>query len=213
MSVRGIEMRKITCIVAFILMNLAGTAVYISAQAKASPDVKKIDAYVKTVDAIRKKLKKPSMIFANTADIESDTEKWQSFASEKALEKFRDKDEVYTIAYNWLSGGRIVGSNFTLSSPSGDWVKYNFHYFRADGTLALVESDYRTFNGDIMVVRRRYFDAAGKQIHRTAKFLDLKSQKPKKQTSGVMGDDPDEVDYYLTTAKLPFARQFKITTY
>ena len=198
-------MRKITFFAALIMLSLVGIAANVAAQTKVSPEVKKINAYVKTVDAIRTKLKKPSLIFADTADIESDKEKWQSFASEKALEKFRDKDEVYTIAYNWVSGGDIVASNFTLSSPSGDWVKYNFHYFRTDGTLALVESDYRTFMGDFMVVRRRYFDTDGKQIHITAKFLDVKSQKPKKHPDGVMGDDPDEVDYYLTTAKLPFA--------
>ncbi len=197
-------MRKIGLIAALVMFGFAGMNADAAAQGKISPEVKKIDAYVKTVDAVRKKLRKPS-IFADTADVNSNTEKWKSFASEKALEKFRDKDEVYTIAYNWLSGGKIVGSNFTLSSPSGDWVKYNFHYFRADGTLAMVESDYRTFMGDFMVVRRRYFDTAGKQFHSTAKFLDLQSKKPKKHQDGVMGDDPDEVDYYLTTAKLPFA--------
>lgn len=206
MLVRRITMRKIAFITAFVVLSFVGTAL---AQSKVSPEVKKIDAYVKTVDAVRKKLKKPSLIFADTADIESDKEKWQSFASEKALEKFRAKDEVYTIGYNWLSGGKVVASNFTLSSPSGDWVKYNFHYFRSDGTLALVESDYRTFMGDFMVVRRRYFDTDGKQIHLTAKFLDLKSQRPKEHSGGVMGDDPDEVDYYLTTAKLPFAGLLK----
>ncbi len=198
-------MRKIAFIGAIVGLSFVGAGLNVFAQGKLSPEVKKIDAYAKTVDAVRKKLKKPSLIFADTADVNTDTEKWQKFASEKALEKFRDKHEVYTIAYNWKSGGKIVGSNFTLSSPSGDWAKYNFHYFRADGTLALVESDYRTFMGDFMVVRRRYFDAAGKQIHHTTKILDLKTKRPKKAPDGIMGDDPDEVDYYLTTAKLPFA--------
>jgi len=202
-------MRKIAFFAAFVVLSFVGTVVQVSAQGKVSPEVKKIDAYAKTVDAVRKKLKRPSLIFADTSDIESDKEKWQGFASEKALEKHRDKEEVYSIAFNWLSGGKIVGSTFTLSSPSGDWVKYNHHYFRADGTLALIESDYRTFLGDFMIIRKRYFDAAGKQIYVTAKYLDLKSQKPKKHPDGVMGDRPDEVDYYLTTGKLPFAELLK----
>jgi hypothetical protein len=205
-------MKKIAFIAVFVALSFLGTVSYASAQSKVSPEVKKIDAYCKTVDAVRKKLKKPSLIFADTADVNTDTEKWQSFASEKALEKSRDKNEVYSIAYNWLSGGKIIASNFTLSSPSGDWVKFNFHYFRADGgALAMLESDYRTFMGDFMVVRRRYFDASGKLIHKTTKILDLKSHKPKKAPDGVMGDDPDEVDYYLTNAKLPFAGLVKAT--
>ncbi|MFT3746045.1 MAG: hypothetical protein QM785_17375 [Pyrinomonadaceae bacterium] len=199
-------MRNIAFLTALILLCAASN---VAAQAKISPAVKKIDAYVKTVDAIRTKLKKPSLVFGDTADIESDKEKWQKFASDKALEKFRTRNEVYNIAYNWLSGGKIVQSSFTLSSPSGDWAKYNNHYFRVDGTLAMIESDYRTFLGDFMVIRRRYFDTAGKQIHMTEKYLDLRSKKPKKHPDGVMGDDKDEVDYYLTTATLPFASLLK----
>lgn len=88
-------------------------------------------------------------------------------------------------------------------------VKYVYHHFREDGTLARVESDYRTFNGDFMVVRQRYFDRAGKQIKNSVKFLDLKTRKPKDASSGVMGDDSDDVDYYKTTSKLPFASLVK----
>jgi hypothetical protein len=202
-------MRKIAFIAAFMVLSFVGTVLEVSAQRKVSPEVKKIDAYVKTVDAVRNKLKKPSLIFGDTASTESDTEKWQKFASVKALETFRTRNEVYDIAYNWVTRGNIVQSTFTLSSQSGDWAKYNDHYFRADGSLAMIESDYRTFLGNFMVVRRRYFDKTGKQIHMTAKFLDIRSKKPKKHTDGVMGDDPDEVDYYLRTAKLPFAALLK----
>lgn len=202
-------MRKTAFFAAVFALTIIGATSSISSQTKVSPDVRKIDAYVKTVDAIRTKLKKPSLVFGDTADIESDKEKWQKFASDKALEKFRTRNEVYNIAYNWLSGGKIVQSSFTLSSPSGDWAKYNNHYFRSDGSLAMIESDYRTFLGDFMVIRRRYFDTAGKQIHMTEKYLDRRSKKPKKHPDGVMGDDKDEVDYYLTTAKLPFASLLK----
>lgn len=201
-------MKKLTFIVATVLF-LSGLSSVTFAQTAKTSDVKSIDAYCNTVDAVRKKRKTAELVFADTADIESDKEKWQSFASEKALEAFRKKTETYTIAYNWRNAGKIVASNFTLFSPSGDWVKYVYHYYRADGSLARVESDYRTFNGDFMVVRRRYFDTTGKQLTQSVKYLDLKTQKPKKAPDGVMGDDPDEVDYYLTTVKLPFAHLLK----
>ncbi len=202
-------MRSIAFAVGLAVLSFTSMAFDVSAQAKISHAVKKIDAYSKTVDTIREKAKMPSSIFADTANDNGDAEIWQRFTSESALEARRTANEVYTIAYNWLDRGRVIASNFTLSSPSGDWVKYNFHYFRPDGTLALVKSDYRTFMGDVRVLRRRYFDTSGKQISQTHKILDLKTQKPKRAPGGVIGDDPDEVDYYLTTARLPFAELLK----
>jgi hypothetical protein len=196
-------MRKIAFIVPLLVVF------NISAQGQAPPEVLSIDAYVKTIASIRNKTKGPGLIFGDTAGTESDTEKWRKFPSKKALEAFSSSNEVYNVAFNWLSGGKIVQSSFTLSSPSGDSAKYNDHFFRDDGSLAMIESDYRTFLGNFRVVRRRYFDKAGKQIHMTTKFLDIKTNKRKKHADGVMGDDPDRVDYFLTTAKLPFASLLK----
>ena len=167
-------------------------------------EIRRIDAYVRSVEAAKNK--RPDLVFADVSDYTTNEKaKWRKFGSEKALDKHRESSEAYTIAYVWRKGGKLNASNFTLSSPSGDWVKYVYHYFREDGTLARVESDYRTFNGDFMVVRRRYFDRAGKQIKNSVKFLDLKTRKSKDASSGVMGVDPEDLDYYLSTNKLPFA--------
>ena len=171
--------------------------------------VKDIDAYCNKIDATVKRHKEPDRVFADTASETSKHETWKGFASTKALEKFRKKQEVYTISYNWLNGGRIVRSNFTLSSPSGDWAKYVYHWFRADGTLAREESEYRTFMGDFIVTRRRYFDTKGRHLKSSVRFLDLTTGKPKDASGGVMGDDPKEVDYYKKTSELPFAHLLK----
>ncbi len=172
--------------------------------------VRQIDAFARVVDASAKRSKAPKLIFADLSDYESNARpKWQRFASEKALERHRGKTEAYTIAYVWLDRGRVASTNFTLFSPSGDWAKYVYSYFRPDGSLARVETDFRTFNGDFKVVRRRYFDSGGTEISRSAKFLDLQSGKPKKAPDGVLGDDPDEVDYSMTTEKLPFIHLLK----
>lgn len=188
------------------LVALAITFLFSSLSFGQTADVKSIDVYAATIRAFTAKRTTPKLVFADVSNAETEQpSKYQKFASEKALEKHRDKSEVYSIAYAWKKGGKVVATNFTLSSPSGDWVKYNFHVFRADGTLAMVESDYRTFMGDFVVIRKRYFDTAGKEIHKTTKIQDLKTRKPKKAPDGVMGDDPNEVDYYLTTAALPFA--------
>ncbi len=189
----------ITLLLAFFMPML------VSAQANNTSTVAGIDAYCKTVDAVRKARKIPELVFADTADMNDQKEKWRQFPSEKALEKFREKSETYSIAYTWRKNGKIVASNFTLFSGSGDWAKYVYHYFREDGTLARVESELRTFNGDFIVIRRHYFDRNGKLISKTERYLDLTTRRPKKHDEGVMGDDPKEIDYYKNTRKLPFA--------
>src|SRR5436190_11162381 len=194
-------MKKLTSLAVVLLFAAAVCA---------QSSVKEIDAYSKAIDAIHKGNKTPELVFADTADQEDTKPKWRKFASEKVLDKFRENSETYTIAYNWRRGGRIVASNFTLFSGSGDWAKYVYHCFRPDGTLARVESEYRTFMGDYIVIRRHYFDASGKQIKSSVKFLDLTTRKPKKpEEGGVMGDDPKEIDYYKKTSKLPFAHLSK----
>jgi len=184
-------------------------AATVSAQSR-NAAVKKIDAYCKTVEAIHRGSKSPELVFADTAGMNDKRSKWRRFASEKALDRFREDSETYSIAYNWRRGGRIVASSFTLFSGSGDWAKYVYHCFRDDGSLARVESELRTFYGDFIVTRRRYFDTKGKQISNSVKYRDLTTKKPKKpESGGVMGDDPNEVDYYKKTSKLPFAHLLK----
>lgn len=202
-------MKKKFSLVLLIEAFIVSAAFVANAQNGAKAEVKSIDAYCKTVDAIRTRSKLPSSIFADTSDIDVTKPKWRAFSSEKALEDFREDSETYTIAYNWRNRGKIVASNFTHFSPSGDWVKYVYHCFRANGTLARVETDYRTFKGDFKVVRKRYFDRFARRINMSVKYLDLQTDKPKNADSGVLGDDGNEVDYYLKTSKLPFGRLLK----
>jgi len=168
--------------------------------------LRSINTYCKQIDTIQKRRKMPELIFANTADVNSNKDSWRKFTSEKALEKFREKSEAYDIAYNWRSGGKLIASNFTHSSPSGDWVNYVNHCFRADGTVAKVETEYRTFLGDWKVVSTRYFNSAGRQISSSIKYLDLQSGKPKDASDGVMGDAESRAEYYKNVKKLPFAK-------
>ena len=205
LPLRGSEDR----LVKFLLISLSVLLLFsttLQAQTVAV-QVREIDSLVKKIDTQAKRAKAARLVFADVSDPQSDSPaKWQRFDTEKALDRHRDKTEAYTIAYVWRDRGKVVSTNFTLSSPSGDWVKYVYSYFRPDGSLARVETDYRTFNGDFIVVRRRYFDSAGKQIKSSVTFRDLATRQPKKAPAeGVMGDDPNEVSYYMTSAKLPFA--------
>lgn len=179
------------------------------AQANKKAEIKRIDAYCKTIDAFIKRHKNPQLIYADISDYEQNAKpKWRKFASEKALEKFREMSETYSIAYNWQKNGKIIKSNFTLFSPSGDWANYVYHNFRADGTLAKAESETRTFNGDLIIIQNFYFDKNGRLLRKTIKYLDLQTEKPIKPTKEFLenrGNFSNDVEYFKKTSKLPFA--------
>lgn len=189
---------------AFAFLLIA--AVSAVAQKGTSVQIRRIDAYAKSIDRITNKKQEPDVIFADTSQGD-DKPKWEKFDSTKALDKFREATETYTVAYNWTSKGTIVASNFTLFSPSGDWAKYVNHYFRADGSLAKVTSELRTFYGDYIVIEALYFDAGGRRLKRGIKYLDLTTKKPRKPTSDFLSDNSmtSGVDYFKRTKHLPFA--------
>jgi hypothetical protein len=193
------------------LLSFALSILPVGAQTTKNAEIKRIDAYVKTLDALAKRNKQPHLIAADTSDYENaeSKPKWQKFASEKALEKFREENgETYSIAYNWRQRGRIVKSNFTLFSPSGDWTQYDNHYFRDNGTIAKIESELRTFYGEMIVLRNFYFDGKGKLLRQTIRYRDLNTKRPvKKPKDGAFQDS--EVQIYKTIGRLPFADLLK----
>lgn len=188
-----------------VVICLASTAS--NAQRKAQPESGKIDKYCKALDAMIKKRRGPEMVFADVSDYEKNKARWRKFASEKSLEKYREKSEAYTIAFVWRKEGKVVVTNFTLFSPSGDWAQYVYSYYRPDGTLARAESELRTFYGDYIVIRRRYFGTKGRLISKSDKYLDLQSGKPKRPTTDAISDNSswNKGDYFTSVSKLPFA--------
>lgn len=184
------------------------------AQASRKPAVKQIDLYCRGVKTFTERYKTPHIIFADTSDYtENSNPKWKKFASEKVLEKFREGEETYSIAYNWRKSDKIIRSNFTLFSPSGDWAKYVYLYFREDGTLAKAESQLRTFYGNFIVLNDIYFDTKGKILKKTTKYVDLETEKPKKLSGDDIANNGDNLkftEYYKNTDKLPFAHLIKI---
>ncbi len=168
-------------------------------------ETRSIDAYCKTIDSVTKRSAK--LVFADTSDYNDDAKaKWQKFASEKALDKFRKTTETYSIAYAWKKNGKIAATNFTLFSPSGDWSEYIFSCYREDGTLAKTSIDYRTFNGDLIMLQDRYFSSSGRLLRKTTKYQDLQTHKPKKPEGFIDGNSSElDKDIYKTVKKLPFA--------
>lgn len=190
----------------FLTLIFAFQCIEITAQTSSKIEIRDIDRYCKSVDKFLKRSKSPHLVFADVS--QNQKARWRKFKSEKALEKFRENVETYTISYNWLKNRNIVRSNFTLFSGSGDWAQYVYHYFRADGSLAKAESELRTFHGDLIVLQKFYFDRKGKLLKKTLNYFNLENKKPVKPNDEFLDAHADflkEVDYFKKTSRLPFA--------
>jgi hypothetical protein len=67
-----------------------------------------------------------------------------------------------------------------VEGRSGDWQQTVEHCFRPDGSVAFVLSVLRTFQGNVQVEDRVYFNAAGQRIRTLRQVSDLKTNKPLK---------------------------------
>jgi len=178
-----------------------------SSQTSKKAEIKQIDRYVRSLNLMTKQKPLPDLIFADVSDYGKQKRRWKRFSSMRSLEKFRTETDIYNSANNWRKKGKIVVSVVTLSSPSGDWVKYLSMYFRSDGTLAKSESELRTFYGDFVADQDFYFDRKGKLLKKTLKYFDLATGKPTKPDDTYLTDNlsfVDEENYYKTVTKLPF---------
>lgn len=195
-----------------VLMSVVACFAFAAAAAGQAAEIAKTDALVRGVEAVQKKHKGPELVFADVSDQEATEPKWQKFASEKELDKFRERSETYSIAYCWRRGGKFALATFTFFSGSGDWTNYVSYYYRPNGTLAKVDVEYRTFYGDLILEQDVYFNTAGKQIKKTQRVLDLRSHKPVKQTKEIreqVRSMAEEIDFFKSTSKLPFAKLLK----
>jgi hypothetical protein len=111
-----------------------------------------------------------------------------------------DPDDLDEVAYIWSRKGNVVAVGFTFQSGSRDWAHFVTYYFREDGTLAKIHSRLNTFYGGVTAIRDQYYGSNGRLLKTTARFLDMQTQKPKKNPS--FQDEPTPV--YLNVRKLPF---------
>ena len=99
------------------------------------------------------------------------------------LELYRDGDTI-----------RLADRFHT--SPSGDWSKTHEYCFRADGTLAWLFAELRTFLGDARVEDRLYYDPTGTQVRALRYAFDLKTGKRLDENTANFMDK--ETTIYLT---------------
>jgi len=188
------KFRRLFPLIAVALLANALRSTQVAAQ---RPTLVSINSYAKRVDQFVKC--HPQRVFANLmSEKKSEPDRWREFKSAGELESAEATlDES---AYAWQKAGKVVAANFTLTSQSGDWVQYIIYYFREDGTLAKIHAQLNTFYGNLSVIREKFYDAGGRLLHRSSKYLDLHSQRPTKSRDFV--DKP--VPLYLRTRDLPF---------
>ena len=158
-----------------------------------------IGSYTKSIDQFTKRNPRKRRIFGIIPGEEDKADQWAEFKT-IGQEVQANLDDS---AYVWLKDGRVVVAQFTFTSSSGDWYHFVSYYFRADGTLAKIHAQLNTFSGPdggISVVRDKFYGSGGKLLHTATRYLDLKSQKPRKR-----GDFMDEpIPDYRTARDLPF---------
>jgi len=134
---------------------------------------------------------------------------WHPVASFEELQasvsKAAESEEmaVYGQAFVWdLPGHSLVVTMFHTSS-SGDWEHYVDYCFRANGTLATVESTLTTFfaaKGPVLRIRKHRFDEKGRELWVRTSVYDAKTREPLKDAQFA---DQDE-DIFEARAHLPF---------
>jgi hypothetical protein len=165
-----------------------------------SPELASIASYSAEVDHFIKLNRK--RVFGDISSGSSDqASRWKEFKSEAAREKAQTGDNLNENAFVWTRSGKVIGANFTFTSPSGDWAHYVMYYFREGGSLARIKAQLNTFYGDVSIVRDRFYSAEGKLLKSTRKVLDLKTQKPTKPPKDFFDE---EFPIFRKIAELPF---------
>jgi hypothetical protein len=137
---------------------------------------------------------KPDRVFADTSDkvaSRSTEGSWREFPNPRALHGIGEDGAPNTQAFVWRFADGVVFVQLFFQSSSGDWAHFAGHCFRADVTLARVQSTLNTFNaglldkeieegndGGVSRIRTKYFDRDGRLLRKTSRLLDLATKKP-----------------------------------
>ncbi|HTK37698.1 MAG TPA: hypothetical protein VL325_04335 [Pyrinomonadaceae bacterium] len=194
-------MRKINFVVLrpFVLLLLVP---FVFAQPGALVTRTQIDAYAKKVGRYTDHHRKGAIAFADLSPYGSSSENWKKVGSWDDLDGYTADHDAYSLALVWKQNGKVTAANFTYTSPSGDWNDYVNHYFRPDGTLALVTSEFRTFANTCVAKQRVYFDRKGILIRKTVSYSDLETGRRK---APCLSDESLKFNYYQSVITLPFS--------
>ena len=100
---------------------------------------------------------------------------WREFktAEERSAQDTGDNRNESADVY--LKEGRLVYVRFLFQSESQDWTLYVDYCFQPDGSLARVNSELRTFHGDVRVIRVVTYGSTRTVLSKKETVSDLQS--------------------------------------
>ena len=186
-------------------VSLLISAVLLFITSGASADqIIEIDRLVKSLNDQVKGSDARMRIIANVAD-DGKPDDWREFKSDEdrsRLDNGTNLNDNFSIVQNetgtWL--------DTMYQSPSRDWAQYVTYYFRLDGTLAKMETELRTFFGEMIAIRNRWFAPMGSELKIEREYNDLSTGKPAEP-----GDDFYDIKepVYLRLDQLPVYKMIK----
>ncbi len=138
--------------------------------------VTETDKLVKSLNNHVQNNKSAVRIIANVAD-DGKPDDWREFEND---EKRAESDSGYNLNDNFFILKTEIGTYLyaLFQSPSRDWAQYVTYFFRADGSLTKMETQLRTFIGQVIAIRNRWFSTDGTQLKIEREFLDLTTEEP-----------------------------------
>jgi len=167
--------------------------------------VESIDAYVRGIDLLvdsDAEQRGHFRVFAHFASPRTKVPSWREFADENALDETLKAEQPPTVvlARVFLRAGSVAA--VYASAAGEDGVVWTDHYFRADGSLAKLETRWRTLGGELQMTRERFFDPAGQVLWSWVEFVDLAAGSPVPRLRPGLSEP--KTDVYLRVDRLPY---------
>jgi|GEM_PF-1732611 len=182
-----------------LLLCLAGSNLSLGYQKRNTVELTALASYTKSIDQFTKRHPGKMRIFGIIPGEEDKPDKWAEFQTVRQEVQANLEDSAHV----WARERNVVVARFSFTSSSGDWYHFVDYYFRADGTLVKIHTQLNTFagpDGGISVVCDKFYSSGGKLLHTLTRYLDLKSQTPRKRVEFMDQPIPD----YKTVRDLPF---------
>jgi hypothetical protein len=202
---------SVTSFSLFLLLSFFQSGAAIGADS--TDEVSNIEQACKSID---RSIQEKTLSSQALADVGSEeTVQWKKFKSAK--ERYDgDWGGNSDIADAYFMGTTLVYVAASYANDSGDWKSYLHYYFRADGSVEKIESEYREFRGSseqlsdlaevVQLLETRYYDPNGNCIQQEGPdCLDLKTHKKLKDATNLEGPEKDgKTPFYTHIKKLPF---------
>jgi hypothetical protein len=131
-------------------------------------------------------------------------DRWHPVKTNAELQTKRQNGQSTAVVT--VRDGHLIFAVFELNNQFGDSSETAQYCFRADGTLAELRSDLRSYHGDMRVIREAAYTSSGELSRSSTQSSDLTSGKPKAIPSDFW-DQPAPV--FLHVGDLPFAKQLQ----